>query len=316
MAEKKAQIVIKKITVVAGGGHGGAWKVAFADFMTAMMAFFLVMWLISSASEEEKKAISDYFSTPSVIEYDFQNYGAELTLEKLFLDLVNEPLKTLEGIVQPADRTPNVLHLGTKKIVMSYMADQLGTMASDVSVTADSVVFEIPDNLLFREGSADPALQFVSVMERVKGVTQGLEDSTVVITSVVYRESVKSGEMVVAKNISEQRYDLLYDKVRGALENESVKVIGKAIAKDDDRTGKRDHTGGGFVRFEIRQNSVQADGKKARKIVGGNEGADDKSDYDQLVNQLTSKKKGREPQSVKKTRRAKRELRQSDEVAQ
>ena len=57
--------------------------------MTAMMSFFLVMWLISSASEEEKKAISDYFSTPSVIEYQFQNFGAEMTLEKLFLDLVN-----------------------------------------------------------------------------------------------------------------------------------------------------------------------------------------------------------------------------------
>ena len=46
MAEKKGStIVIKKITIVAGGGHGGAWKVAFADFMTAMMCFFLVMWL-------------------------------------------------------------------------------------------------------------------------------------------------------------------------------------------------------------------------------------------------------------------------------
>ncbi|MBC7370261.1 MAG: chemotaxis protein MotB, partial [Bdellovibrionaceae bacterium] len=46
MAEKKQTIVIKKITIVAGGGHGGSWKVALADFMTALMAFFLVMWLL------------------------------------------------------------------------------------------------------------------------------------------------------------------------------------------------------------------------------------------------------------------------------
>lgn len=308
MAEKKPMIVIKKITVVQGGGHGGAWKVAFADFMTAMMAFFLVMWLISSASEAEKKAISDYFSTPSVIEYQFQNYGAEMTLEKLFLDLVNEPLKTLSTLTEPADRTPNVLHLGTKKIVMSYMADQLGTMASDVSVTADSVTFEIPDNLLFRAGSADPALQFVNVMERVKGVTQGLEDSQVIITSVVYRESVKSEELVVAKGISDQRVDLLVDKVKGALENESVQVIGKGVARDDDRSPKHMHTGGGYVKFEIRQNVTQSDGKKARSIVGaGEKASDDTAEYNSYVNQLAKSKSGREPQSAKKKKRTRSE---------
>ncbi|NUN04377.1 MAG: chemotaxis protein MotB, partial [Bdellovibrio sp.] len=51
MAEKKPTIVIKKITVVAGGGHGGSWKVALADFMTALMAFFLVMWLLGQSEE-------------------------------------------------------------------------------------------------------------------------------------------------------------------------------------------------------------------------------------------------------------------------
>ena len=92
MAEKEPMIVIKKVTVNEAGHHGGAWKVAFADFMTALMAFFLVMWLVSQ-SEEVKKNVADYFSTPSIIEYNFSNYGVELTLEKLFLDLVNEPLK-------------------------------------------------------------------------------------------------------------------------------------------------------------------------------------------------------------------------------
>ena len=89
MAAKKQTIVIKKIIVQAAGHHGGSWKVALADFMTALMAFFLVMWLIGQ-SEQTKKAISDYFSTPSVIEYNFQNFGAEITLEKLFLDFVKD----------------------------------------------------------------------------------------------------------------------------------------------------------------------------------------------------------------------------------
>ena len=49
MAQKKQLIVIKKVYVQAAAHHGGSWKVALADFMTAMMAFFLVMWLISQS---------------------------------------------------------------------------------------------------------------------------------------------------------------------------------------------------------------------------------------------------------------------------
>jgi chemotaxis protein MotB len=55
-------IVIKRKTVVAGGHHGGAWKVAYADFVTAMMAFFLLMWLLSVTDENTRLGLADYFS--------------------------------------------------------------------------------------------------------------------------------------------------------------------------------------------------------------------------------------------------------------
>ncbi len=59
--------VIKKVKKVIGGGHhGGAWKVAYADFVTAMMAFFLLMWLINTTSPEQKRGIADYFAPASV----------------------------------------------------------------------------------------------------------------------------------------------------------------------------------------------------------------------------------------------------------
>lgn len=58
-----APIIIKKKKVVAGGGHhGGAWKVAYADFVTAMMAFFLLMWLLNATTEDQRKGIADYFN--------------------------------------------------------------------------------------------------------------------------------------------------------------------------------------------------------------------------------------------------------------
>ena len=67
MAVGEASIVIKKVKKVSGGGHhGGAWKVAYADFVTAMMAFFLLMWLINTSSPEQKRGIADYFAPASV----------------------------------------------------------------------------------------------------------------------------------------------------------------------------------------------------------------------------------------------------------
>jgi chemotaxis protein MotB len=66
-AEAKARpIYVKRIKKVAGAHHGGAWKVAYADFVTAMMAFFMVMWLITAVSKEQRAAIFDYFKNPSM----------------------------------------------------------------------------------------------------------------------------------------------------------------------------------------------------------------------------------------------------------
>ena len=56
-------VIIKRKKVVRGGGHhGGAWKVAYADFVTAMMAFFMLMWLLNATTEKQRKGLADYFS--------------------------------------------------------------------------------------------------------------------------------------------------------------------------------------------------------------------------------------------------------------
>jgi len=62
--ENNQPIIIKRVKRIAGGHHGGAWKIAFADFATAMMAFFLVLWLLSTATPEQKIAIAGYFKDP------------------------------------------------------------------------------------------------------------------------------------------------------------------------------------------------------------------------------------------------------------
>ena len=64
MSEQKAPIIVKRIKKVAGGHHGGAWKIAYADFVTAMMAFFLLMWLLGSTAKGDLEGIAEYFKNP------------------------------------------------------------------------------------------------------------------------------------------------------------------------------------------------------------------------------------------------------------
>ena len=87
-----APIIIKRKKVVGGGGHhGGAWKVAYADFVTAMMAFFLLMWLLNATTEKQRKGLADYFSPTIPIsrvsgggdgDFGGENVFAEDTLPK------------------------------------------------------------------------------------------------------------------------------------------------------------------------------------------------------------------------------------------
>ncbi len=71
----KGQVIIRKEEVVEGGHHGGAWKVAYADFVTAMMAFFLLMWLLNATTEAQRKGLADYFSPNSVLSHNSSGTG-------------------------------------------------------------------------------------------------------------------------------------------------------------------------------------------------------------------------------------------------
>jgi chemotaxis protein MotB len=71
----KGEVIVKKYEIVEGGHHGGAWKVAYADFVTAMMAFFLLMWLLNATTEDQRKGLADYFSPNSVLSHSSSGTG-------------------------------------------------------------------------------------------------------------------------------------------------------------------------------------------------------------------------------------------------
>jgi chemotaxis protein MotB len=96
MAKKQASavIIIKRPKKAGDGHHGGAWKIAYADFVTAMMAFFLLLWLLSTTTEEQRKGISDYFNAIPT-----GGAGANGLLQGKVLDITNlqRPATTPNG---------------------------------------------------------------------------------------------------------------------------------------------------------------------------------------------------------------------------
>jgi chemotaxis protein MotB len=73
--DSKRGVIIKRYTIEGGSHHGGAWKVAYADFVTAMMAFFLLMWLLNATTEDQRKGLADYFSPNNVMSHASSGTG-------------------------------------------------------------------------------------------------------------------------------------------------------------------------------------------------------------------------------------------------
>ncbi|MBX9769640.1 MAG: chemotaxis protein MotB [Bdellovibrionales bacterium] len=288
----KQPIIIKKIIVDGGGGHGGAWKVAFADFMTAMMAFFLVMWLLNS-SEETKKQVASYFSGPSVLEQQFKAYGAELTLEKMFLDLMNEPLKTLQTVMEPAEGQADILAMGSKKVVLFHVSQSLAGQGAKIDVQSDRVEITISDEKLFEKGTADPlASEFVNSMMQIGSLIAGLEDSIVYIESGLDRQAVSGKTQFTAENIAQERLDLVYAKMDASIKHKSVSLKARTkISENSAGTPK------GYIKFLMVQKEITSDGRKPRKLEDLFESKKDENldVYNNFVKKVSSGQKRKSP---------------------
>lgn len=113
-------IIVKKIKKGGGGHHGGAWKVAYADFVTAMMAFFLLMWLLNVTTEEQKNAISNYFD-PTHPRVSSELSGSGGILGGLTMSPDGAQVSNVQDIATPT--TPTTPRSG---MAMGDKRDQLG----------------------------------------------------------------------------------------------------------------------------------------------------------------------------------------------
>ena len=139
MSASERPIIIKKIKKGGGGGHhGGAWKVAYADFVTAMMAFFLLMWLINTTSPEQKRGIADYFAPASVSE---TSSGSGGILSGTALGNDGAKSNGSQAIVQdsaPDSRNPND---GKAKDASKAAADSATEAAREAKEKSEAAAF-------------------------------------------------------------------------------------------------------------------------------------------------------------------------------
>lgn len=138
-------IIIKRKKIIAAGHHGGAWKVAYADFVTAMMAFFLMLWLLGSTDDDQRKGIADYFSPTVMIES--HSSGAEQLLggESLSpVSSINDNIATREAFEKESAKLVEIAEMMSEMIAQDPgLADLLAQIA--IRLTDEGLVIELFD---------------------------------------------------------------------------------------------------------------------------------------------------------------------------
>ncbi len=161
-ANNQAIIVIKK-KVMAAGHHGGAWKVAYADFVTAMMAFFMVMWLVGS-SDDVKQSVAGYFNDPAgsgkEVGSGMGGSGQSVTLDQTNMDKLRESLQS----------------------AMQEMPEQLKDQVK-MTVTSEGLRVELMETekgMFFDSGSPDPSKNGQDVLAKLAQQLATMENTVMI----------------------------------------------------------------------------------------------------------------------------------------
>ncbi|WP_339947017.1 flagellar motor protein MotB [uncultured Albimonas sp.] len=191
-----AAMIVKRKKVIAGDGHhGGAWKVAYADFVTAMMAFFLLMWLLNATTEDQRKGLAEYFDPRVPIAkisgggtgaFGGDSMFSENTMAQNGAGAANQtPMQneqsqgdtgTLaregdEGSAQELTELDNLFRGMTgESEAADALLQHIKTRVTDEGLVIE--LFDVDGQPLFRAGSAEPTAQMQALLEMVGGVAR------------------------------------------------------------------------------------------------------------------------------------------------
>lgn len=243
-AKSNAPVIIKRKKVIAGGGHhGGAWKVAYADFVTAMMAFFMLMWLLNATTEKQRKGIADYFNPTIPINrisgggegsFGGDDIFSEETLAKNGTgatqrraadadrargDTGADPATEADGAGRAAEQALREVEeiltaRAGESMVSPEAARHIVTRVTDEGLIVE--LFDLPDVPLFRGETTEPTAVLIELADMVASVF-GLVTNRIAVNGFV-----RAQPLVVANNPS---WDLSGDRagsVRRLLESAGV----------------------------------------------------------------------------------------------
>ncbi len=233
---EKRPIIIKKVKKVSGEGHhGGAWKVAYADFVTAMMAFFMLMWLLNATTEQQRKGIADYFSPTVPISRISGGGDGSFGGDSPFSETVVAQNGTGASDQSPTEGRQAMGMEGSNHIeerletaVMGEIEDSLLDGGGDsrlteetldhiqTRVTDEGLVIEIyarPDRPLFIDGSTDLQPWMVELSTVITSLFE------TVTNEVALSAHVRAEPIVVASDTRWERSTQQAQSLRMALEN-------------------------------------------------------------------------------------------------
>ena len=200
--------IIKRKKIIAGGGHhGGAWKVAYADFVTAMMAFFLLMWLLNATTEKQRKGIADYFSPTIPVSKVSSGGNGAFSGESVFA----EETQAYDGTgatkknLGAADK-PIVGEVGpgpTESAQQYSQADEFASIESELKGTSGESdienellqhivtkvtdegliveIFDLDNSALFSAGTSEPSEKMIALLKMLTNVFN-LVDNNIAIS--------------------------------------------------------------------------------------------------------------------------------------
>ena len=248
-AQTNAPVIIKRKKIVQGGGHhGGAWKVAYADFVTAMMAFFMLMWLLNATTEKQRKGIADYFSPTIPLSRvsggGDGSFGGDSVFSEETLAQNGTGASARKATSGDAARgisgvDPTSEDSGKDQASFTQIEDALSGMSGE-SMSADEdlrhivtrvtdeglivEIFDLPGSALFDPDTGEPTRVLINLSEMLVRVF-GLVDNEIAINGFTQSHAV-----VLAKNpvwdISSDRADRMRQLLgSGGLEGHRVQRV-------------------------------------------------------------------------------------------
>lgn len=235
-----APIIIKKKKVSGGDGHhGGAWKVAYADFVTAMMAFFMLMWLLNATTEKQRKGLADYFSPSIPLSRVSGGGNGAFQGDSMFTEDIKPQSGTGASDIHPMDAQQaqgktgveadnereaedskfraieeQLSGRGGESMVSIAMSRHIVTRVTDEGLIIE--LFATEEQPLFADGQAEPEPLFRDLVRMIARVSESIG------SNIAVGGHIRSHPVVLAKNPVWELSHARADQTRRLLESGGI----------------------------------------------------------------------------------------------